>query len=226
MIAQRFNATEEKLKSNTERTWTILRGGYFITNLVWQKDAIGGGVFATPFGDYSFGMISVQDIGRCAATVAASGGMGHASKIYEMSGEKLNGRQVAAVMTEVFGYPVQYVAVPLEQFAKVGPKAIYELAELVHRDGDQCIPHTNDVSTLTGSVTTVKQWLTANKSLFPKVEKQSEQSPPPANNTNTNTKPSESHDPNERREEGGAPPSGSVGSTAAVSNERRETEKM
>ena len=108
LLLHRFVSSENLLRSlgsAGKLSWTVLRGGYFMSNTllafpaaVKAKGAISG------VDGVCMPIVDPQDIGRAAARVLADLGSGHEGKVYEMSGPAhLTVRDYAAVMAKARG---------------------------------------------------------------------------------------------------------------------------
>ena len=106
---------EEKLRS-TRLTWTILRPGFYMANVMMGRDAIvAQGAFYEPTGTGRHALIHPADVGDVAAEVLASDG--HAGKTYELTGpEAISSADCAAALSAALGREIRHVDVPDEAF--------------------------------------------------------------------------------------------------------------
>lgn len=96
---------------------TIVRASWFSQNFTegMLADSVAAGYIAIPAGDRLEPFVDVDDIADVA--VEALTGDGHAGRVYEVTGPELLGfADAAALLTEVRGHPVAYLAVSLEEF--------------------------------------------------------------------------------------------------------------
>lgn len=102
------HAVEQYLRS-TGSPYTFLRPNFFMQNLAttYAADIRESGVIFVPAGGARTAFIDARDIGRVAAAVFTE--PGHLGRAYTLSGEQsLTYRQVARIMTQVLGRPIQY----------------------------------------------------------------------------------------------------------------------
>lgn len=172
-LAQRFLGPEAQLKALAEAgrvQYTVLRGGYFMQNFLYVM-APGVKESSTvhlPPG-VKLPVVDSADIGRSAAAVLASAGglASHAGKVYEMSGpEMLSGADIAACFSSVLGRAVTYVPVAVDDAVKDAPVYVQELMRYLDARGEAAVPMSSDVKDLTSSVTSLKQFVEANKAAF------------------------------------------------------------
>ncbi len=115
---------------------TIVRASWFSQNFTegMLAESVAAGFVAIPAGDRVEPFVDVDDIADVA--VEALTGEGHAGRVYEVTGPELLGfADAAALITEVSGHPVAYLAVSLEEFhsaigADLGAEAADLLTEL------------------------------------------------------------------------------------------------
>jgi len=115
---------------------TIVRASWFAQNFTegMLADQVAGGFVAIPAGERREPFIDVDDLADVA--VEALTGDGHEGRVFEVTGPELLGfADVAALLTELRGHPVAYLAVSLDEFhaaieAEEGPEAADLLTEL------------------------------------------------------------------------------------------------
>jgi len=112
MIADRFVSSEhllERLSKEKNLKYTVLRGGFFMENLLWGLKKSLKTESAITLPNIHIAMVDTRDIGKSAAACLAANGEGHHAKYYEMNGpEMLGGEELARVLTKVFGKPIKY----------------------------------------------------------------------------------------------------------------------
>ncbi len=95
---------------------TVLAPSGFMTNLLTSAATIRQGQLYASAGDGGLAWVDPADIGAVAAHVLTT--PGHEGASYDVTGpEVLRYGQVAGLLTEALGRPVEYVDVPPEQFA-------------------------------------------------------------------------------------------------------------
>lgn len=92
-------------------------------------------VFVLPMGERKLPGIAVEDIGACAAGVFRSG-RSMIGKTVGIAGEHLSGVEMAQQMSRALGEPVTHVAMPPEQFAKLGFPGAEDLANMFQFNHD------------------------------------------------------------------------------------------
>lgn len=128
-------AAEDVLRSSAIDT-TIVRASWFSQNFTegMLAESVAAGFIAIPAGERVEPFVDVDDIADVA--VEALTGEGHAGRVYEVTGPELLGfADAAALLSEVTGHPVAYLAVSLDEFhaaiaADLGPEAADLLTEL------------------------------------------------------------------------------------------------
>jgi NAD(P)H dehydrogenase (quinone) len=97
--------------------YTILRHALYADIMVGDlEETLGTGVLRRAGGSAPCAFIARDDLGVSAATVLAKAG--HENRIYtETMEQTLTGAQICALMSEVFGRPIRYEAVPVEEWA-------------------------------------------------------------------------------------------------------------
>ncbi|KAJ3256317.1 hypothetical protein HK103_005572 [Boothiomyces macroporosus] len=166
-IANRFVEAEALLKQFEKEKglkWTVLRGGYFISNLLMYRDLINnGGTVKIP--NYVLSPVHTRDIGECAAICLVDGPEKHHGKHYEMNGPKQQN------ITEIFEIlqkewkPFKYEIIPASELQ--APSYIKQFAGFLEKEGAKGTPYTRDVGNLIGDRwTSVEQWAKEVKHLF------------------------------------------------------------
>jgi uncharacterized protein YbjT (DUF2867 family) len=105
---------EDHLKT-TGRAWTVLRPGFFSTNLAdaYRPDLLEDDRFYVPAGDGRVAFLDVADIGDVAAKVL-SNVEAHRGEAIRLAGpEAVTFTQLAQQLTPVVGRPIRYVAASL-----------------------------------------------------------------------------------------------------------------
>jgi NAD(P)H dehydrogenase (quinone) len=97
--------------------YTILRHALYADIMVGDlEETLATGVLRRAGGSAPCAFIARDDLGVSAATVLAKAG--HENRIYtETMEQTLTGAQICALMSEVFGRPIRYEAVPVEEWA-------------------------------------------------------------------------------------------------------------
>lgn len=100
---------EMRLQS-TDADWTIVRCGFFAQNFSEMfADPIRHGVMALPDGSGADPLLDIDDIAD--VVVAALQNDDHIGKLYELTGPQvISLDEVATILTEAIGRPVQYVS--------------------------------------------------------------------------------------------------------------------
>ena len=108
-----YRKTEEMLKASG-LTYTILRNGYYFDMLsMFIGDAPKSGRIRYPAGDGRASWAARTDLAEAAANILLSDG--HEGRVYELNtNTSYSFHDVAAVLSEVLGQAIEYVAIPLE----------------------------------------------------------------------------------------------------------------
>jgi uncharacterized protein YbjT (DUF2867 family) len=106
---------QERLIEESGIGWTMLRCGMFMSNaLQWVPSVKREGAVYSPFGDGKVAPISPGDIAAVAAA-ALLAPEGHAGQIYNLTGgEIVSVAQQVAILGEVLGRPLRFVAITPE----------------------------------------------------------------------------------------------------------------
>lgn len=101
---------------------TLLRSGFYMTNLLTAADQVrGGGCIFAPAGEGRIAMIDPRDIGEVAAVVLTE--PGHAGRSYRLTGPAaITYGEVARALSRATGAEVRHVDVP-EDAARAGMEA-------------------------------------------------------------------------------------------------------
>ncbi len=107
--------TEQALKASG-MDYTILRHALYADIMVGDlEETLSTGVLRRALGSAACAFIARDDLGVSAATVLAR--PGHENRIYtETMEQTLTGNQICALMSDVFGRPIRYEAVPAEDW--------------------------------------------------------------------------------------------------------------
>jgi len=110
----RMHAESDELVKKSGLNYTLLQPNSFFQNILASIPTIQAqGSFYLPMKDGSQSLIDVRDIAEVAVEVLTK--QGHENKTYKLSGpEALNFHQVAEILSDVLGKPVQYIDVPPE----------------------------------------------------------------------------------------------------------------
>jgi uncharacterized protein YbjT (DUF2867 family) len=125
-ISNRFIESErllEKLSKDGNLKYTVLRGGFFMENLLWGLKSSLKSQSAIILPNIHMAMVDTKDIGKSAAACLAAHGEGHHGKYYEMNGpEMLGGDDLARALTKVLGKPIKYNEVPRDKIRSAFPE--------------------------------------------------------------------------------------------------------
>jgi uncharacterized protein YbjT (DUF2867 family) len=155
---------------------TLLYTSFYWDNLIHfgmqpQRGADGRLVFVLPMGEAKLPGIAAADIGACAFGIFAQG-RELAGRSIGIAGEHLSGAQMAEQLTLALGEPVRYVAMPPEQYARLGFPGADDLANMFQfkRDFERRFCAARDVAgtrELHPGLLTFAAWLARNKSHLP-----------------------------------------------------------
>ena len=109
----------ERLALNSSIPATVVRCGWFNQNFSesFFRDLLMSGILAVPNADVGEGYVDADDIAD--VVTAALTGVGHAGKIYQLTGpELLTFRDIAKIFVEVTGRELSVVDVSREEFVK------------------------------------------------------------------------------------------------------------
>ena len=108
----RMHRTVERAIEASGLEWSFLRPNNFMQSLItYDAETIRAeGAFYLPAGEAKINHIDVRDIARIAVRALTT--PGHAGKAYNLSGPRaISYAEAAAILSEVLGKPVRYVAV-------------------------------------------------------------------------------------------------------------------
>ncbi len=113
---------------------TFLRTSFFWDNLIHfgmgpQRDAAGGLAFLLPMGDRKLPGIAGADIGACAFGLLREGDA-HIGRTVGISGEHLDGEQMARGLAQALGEPVRHFDMPTQEYARLGFPGATDLANM------------------------------------------------------------------------------------------------
>ncbi|MBO9436940.1 SDR family oxidoreductase [Ruegeria sp. R13_0] len=110
----RQHATSDADLRASRLPYTILRPNSFHQNMLWQAGGIATtGKFYLPLGDAAQSTIDVRDIADISSTILTTDG--HIGKTYDLTGpESLSFHDVARIIADVRGAPVEYVPITQE----------------------------------------------------------------------------------------------------------------
>lgn len=172
IISGRFVSSEkllEKLGTEKGLKWTVLRGGFFMENLLAphvKQAAKSDSAFRFP--KVYVPMVDTRDIGKSAAAcLAAQNIEQHNGKHYQMNGpEMLTGEDIARVLSKQLGKPIQYQETPKDMLRKFMPEAIAQIFDYMIENGKEAVPFTQDVKNLTGQNASFEQFIRDHKDFF------------------------------------------------------------
>jgi (4-alkanoyl-5-oxo-2,5-dihydrofuran-3-yl)methyl phosphate reductase len=106
-------------------SWTILRGGPYMTNaLRWSDTIRSDGAFYEPTGDGKYALIDPRDIGAVAARVMSAGDPDRENQVLELTGpEALSSAEYADKLSVAVGRPIRHVDIPADAFRDAMLKA-------------------------------------------------------------------------------------------------------
>ena len=114
---EHFASMGEEVIRNSGLGFTIVRSAWFAQNFSegYLRDPILGGALPMPGGDIAEPIIDIDDIAD--VVVAAPTENGHLGERYEVTGPRLmTFREMAEVLTETLGRPIQHVPITFEDF--------------------------------------------------------------------------------------------------------------
>lgn len=112
----RSHAESEAILKGLGVAYTILRNNLYAENILIEA-ARTSGVLAQPGAEGKVAFITQADIAE--ATAGAMVGSGHDNKTYEVTGpEALNQVEIAAVLSEAWGRPIQAVEITAAEYAE------------------------------------------------------------------------------------------------------------
>lgn len=107
-----WHGRSEEALARSSLPATVLRSSFFMSNLLMSAGAVArAGQLVAPAGEARIAMVHPGDVAAAAATVLTE--PGHVGSTYELSGpEALTYAEVAGVLTEVLGRPVEFFDAP------------------------------------------------------------------------------------------------------------------
>lgn len=119
-------AIEERVVE-LDMPWTILRPGLFMDNFltyfpIQEQDGQLSVAMALPL-DKAQGLVSAEDIGRAAVTVAADP-EAHAGKAYDLIADTVSFGDMARIIGEECGRTVTPISIPLDALAQGWPQGV------------------------------------------------------------------------------------------------------
>ncbi|MBP6899976.1 MAG: NmrA family NAD(P)-binding protein [Burkholderiaceae bacterium] len=169
----RYKVPHMDLKAEADACFAGLPVTYVLTSFYWenliraglhpQRDAQGRLNWVLPIGQARLPGIAGEDIGACVAQVFARGPALLGQRI-GLAGEHLSGADMAAAMARVLGAPVQHVALPPDEFARLPFPGAAELANMFQfkRDFESAYRGARDCDTaraLYPGLRRFEQWL-------------------------------------------------------------------
>ena len=171
LISSRFVSPEallEKLGAEKGLKWTVLRGGFFMENLLnpQVKQSISQSTFNYP--KVYLPMVDTRDIGKSAAACLGACNIDkHNGKKYEMNGpELLSSEEIAKIIGKVLGKEIKYQEAPKDILQKNMPEVLWQAFEYMIDNGKQAVPFTQDVKNLTCQHGSFERFLIDHKSYF------------------------------------------------------------
>ncbi|KAJ3058342.1 hypothetical protein HDU98_005577 [Podochytrium sp. JEL0797] len=150
-LAGRFVGPEQFLRDSGLQ-WTILRGGFFVQNLLYNAANLKAGNPIT-LTKATYSPIDVSNIGQCAAVCLTEGPAKHHGKVYEMSGpDVLSMEDMILAMGKAVGKEVNVSIVPAVSVP--GPSYMKQLAVFAEGVEGCATPFNDDVKQLIGD----KEW--------------------------------------------------------------------
>lgn len=173
LIAPDHYATEELIK-NSGLSYTILRNNLYSENLIpTLQQAVGSGILGTATGEGATAYVTRHDCAWSAAAALASTTTDN--QIVDVTGpEAISGSELAQIASEISGKSIQFVPLETAKLVEIfeaiglpsGMAQAYASFDTASARGEYA-QTTATVQQLTGkSPTTLKQFLTDNKSAF------------------------------------------------------------
>ncbi|HVU23733.1 MAG TPA: NmrA/HSCARG family protein [Opitutus sp.] len=170
-----------KGEANTEFTKAGVPTTFFHTSFYWdnliyfgmgpRKGADGRLVVAFPMGDKKLSGIAAEDIGKCAYGVFKRGDE-LIGKSVGIAGDHLTGAQMAASLAKALGQPVDYYAMPFDDYRKLGFPGADDLGNMFqyYHDFNDKFAGDRDLAfsrSLNPQLQSFDQWLAANAARIP-----------------------------------------------------------
>jgi len=136
-----------------------------------QRTEDGSLVFSLPMGEKKLPAIAVEDIGRSAYAIF-KGGAEYIGKTVGIAGEHLTGAQMASALSDAFGEPVRYNAVPFDVYRGLGFPGADDLGNMFQfkHDFEEYFCGARPIEAtraLNPKLQTFESWLAANKDRIP-----------------------------------------------------------
>lgn len=164
ILPPRFLPSETYLREvvGDSMEWTVLRGGYFMQNLMPFK-----GKSDIKWPSALFPPVDCRDIGEAAAALCLVQGNTYPynHKFIDCSGPELvTYSDIARTLGEVTGQDVSYEEIPIEPFASKLPPMFGELCRYMKEKQGDAIPFETELmeKLLGRKQTSLKQWMTEN----------------------------------------------------------------
>jgi uncharacterized protein YbjT (DUF2867 family) len=155
---------------------TLFHTSFYWDNLIHfgmgpRKGADGKLVFALPMGAKKLPGIAAEDIGKCAYGVFKAGDK-YVGKSIGVAGDHPTGAQMAASLGRAFGQPVNYYAMPFDDYRKLGFPGADDLGNMFQYkhdfEADFCGARSVEFSrALNPALQNFDEWLAANKARIP-----------------------------------------------------------
>jgi uncharacterized protein YbjT (DUF2867 family) len=112
----RWQAPVEAALRDCGLKYVTLRPNAYMQNILLQRGGIEAGAYVEPTGDAAISWIDVDDIAEVAVAVAKGD---HDGEAIDLTGPKaLGGKDVAAALSVVLGYPIAFVSPALSVFRR------------------------------------------------------------------------------------------------------------
>ncbi len=171
LIAADHAGTEDALATSALPGWTVLRNHWYFENLFMSLPSVlASGHWYSAAGDGRIAHIARDDLARAAAVALAGGG--EAKRTLTLSGARAySTTEIAALVTQTLGTPIQVVAVPVEGLVQgmVGAGLPEPVARIYasfdsNTAAGRVATVTGDYQALTGQPPQpFEQWLQANR---------------------------------------------------------------
>ena len=155
---------------------TFLLTSFYWDNLIYfgmgpQRGEDGSLAFNLPMGDKKLSGIAAEDIGRCAYGVF-KGGSEFIGKTVGIAGGHLSGSEMAAALSQAFGEPVKYNAVPFDVYRGLDFDGADDLGNMFQfkHDFEEYFTGARPIEgarALNPGLQSFESWLAANKDKIP-----------------------------------------------------------
>lgn len=141
VLLGRYNVPHMDIKGQADRLFsdrdlplTRVYTSFYWDNLIHfgmgpQRGADGRLLFVLPMGEKLLPGIAAEDIGACVARLFLQGEAAIGRSV-GLAGEHLSGAQMAEALSMALGEPVQYLAMPPQQYAQLGFAGAEDLANM------------------------------------------------------------------------------------------------